>query len=66
MLARLIAAALAQRLVPPSGPLSPGAMNCESERSTHSPWSRFRMTLRGLHGTILGRGAWLLIQSESI
>ena len=36
MLARLIAAALAQRLVQPSGPLFPGDTNCELTRSTHT------------------------------
>ena len=39
-------------------------MTCEANRATHSPWSRFRMTLWALRGAILGKGPWLLIQSE--
>jgi len=58
MLARLIAAALAQRLVQPSGPLSPGGTsceNCEPNPPRHSAWSRFRMTLWGHPGGDSGR-----------
>jgi len=62
MLARLIAAALAQRLVQPSGPLSPWGYELRSEPV--DPWSRFRMTLWALRGAILGKGPWLLIHSE--
>jgi hypothetical protein len=68
MLARLMAAGLAQRLCsllarfPPWGyVLLPIA---ERNPRTHSPWSRFRMTLWAMRGAVLGKGPWLLIQSE--
>ncbi|HTV54341.1 MAG TPA: transposase [Terriglobia bacterium] len=59
MLARFLAAALAQELVRPAGPLSPpGGMNCCRPGYTHSAWSRFRMSLWALRAAVLGKGAW--------
>ena len=68
MLARLIAAGLAQRLVQPSGPLSPWGYELRfrprTQSPTHSPWSRFRMTLWAMRGAVLGKGPWLPIRNE--
>jgi hypothetical protein len=64
MLARLIAAALAQRLVQPSGPLSPWGYELATRPSNTIPWSRFRMTLWAMRGAVLGKGPWLLIRNN--
>ena len=64
MLARFLAAALAQRLVQPAGPLSAGGTNWARRGYTHSAWSRFRMTLWALRVAVLGPGPWLLIRNE--
>jgi len=73
MLARLTAAALAQRLVQPAGPLSPWGYvlrgtdpipeGKKKNPRTHSAWSRFRMTLWALRVAVLGRGPWLVIEN---
>ena len=64
MLARLLAAALAQRLVQPAGPLSPWGYEIGERAYTHSAWSRFRMSLWALRGAVLGQGAWRAVASE--
>ena len=64
MLARLIAAALAQRLVQPSGPLSPWGYELRIDSLHPSPWSRFRMTLWALRAAVLARPGCLALDSQ--
>src|SRR6266516_3792249 len=52
----------------PQAHFPPGATNCdpipEQNPRTHSPWSRFRMTLWAMRGAVLGKGPWLLIREN--
>lgn len=59
---RLVAAALAQRLVQPSGQLSPWGY--ELQLATAPLTTRFRMSLWAFRRAILSVGAWLVIRKQ--